>query len=141
MYQNYPQNQQVIDSLIPCTFYIFLGLGKTPLNLSESIPQQNFKYVKKTNLVLCIWEKLKMSPIICCCLVIKLSHSFATPWSVAHQALLSMLFPGQEYQDRLPLSSPRVLPDRGIEYESVKFVFPLLYVLASKKKKNIFLVL
>ena len=54
-----------------------------------------------------------------------LSHVqlFATPWSVAHQAPLSMEFSrntgmGQEYWSRLPFLSPRNLPDAGIEPES-----------------------
>ena len=40
---------------------------------------------------------------------------FATPWTVAHQALLSMRFPRQEYWSRLPFSPPGHLPDLGIE--------------------------
>ena len=44
---------------------------------------------------------------------------FATPWTVAPQALLSMGFPRQEYWGRLPFPSPRDLPDPGIESESL----------------------
>ena len=40
---------------------------------------------------------------------------FATPWTVAHQALLSMGFPRQEYWSGLPFPSSRDLPDPGIE--------------------------
>ena len=40
---------------------------------------------------------------------------FATPWTVAHQALLSMGFPRQEYWSGLPFSSPGDLSDPGIE--------------------------
>ena len=43
---------------------------------------------------------------------------FATPWTVAHQAPLSMGFPRQEYWSGLPFSSPVSLPDSGIEPES-----------------------
>ena len=39
---------------------------------------------------------------------------FVTPWTVAHQALLSMDFPRQEYWSGLFLSSGD-LPDPGIE--------------------------
>ena len=39
----------------------------------------------------------------------------ATSWTIAHQALLSMGFPSQEYWTRLPFPSPRDLPDPGIE--------------------------
>ena len=39
----------------------------------------------------------------------------ATPWTVAHQAPLSMRFPRQEYGSELPFPSPGDLPDPGIE--------------------------
>ena len=41
--------------------------------------------------------------------------SFATLWTVAHQALLSMVFLRQEYWSGLPFPSPEDLPDPGIE--------------------------
>ena len=46
-----------------------------------------------------------------------LSHVqlFATPWTVAHQAPLSMGFPRQEYWSGLPFPSIGDLPDLGIE--------------------------
>ena len=49
-----------------------------------------------------------------------LSHIrlFATPWTIAHQAPLSMGFSRQEYQNGLPFLSPRGLPDPGIEPRS-----------------------
>ena len=37
----------------------------------------------------------------------------ATPWTVAHQAPLSMGFPRQEYWSGLPFPSPEDLPDLG----------------------------
>ena len=46
-----------------------------------------------------------------------LSHVwlFATPWTVAYQAPLSMRFSRQEYWNGLPFPSPGDLPDSGIE--------------------------
>ena len=38
-----------------------------------------------------------------------------TPWTVAHQATLSMEFSSQEYWNGLPPPSPRNLPDPGIK--------------------------
>ena len=38
---------------------------------------------------------------------------FATPWTVAYQALPSMGFSRQEYWSRLPLPSPEYLLDPG----------------------------
>ena len=44
-----------------------------------------------------------------------MSKSFVTPWTVAHQAPLSMGFPRQEYWSGLPFLSPGSLHDPGIE--------------------------
>ena len=51
---------------------------------------------------------------LCVCV---LSHVqlFVTPWTVAHQAPLSMGFSRQEYWSGLPFPSPGDLPDPGIE--------------------------
>ena len=50
-----------------------------------------------------------------------LSHvwHFATPWTVAHQAPLSMGFSRQEYWSGLPFPSPGDLPIPGIEPSSL----------------------
>ena len=40
---------------------------------------------------------------------------FATPWTLTHQALLSMGFPRQKYWSGLPFPSPGDLPDPGTE--------------------------
>ena len=40
---------------------------------------------------------------------------FATPWTVAHQAPLSMEFSRQEYWSELPFPPPGDLPDPGIK--------------------------
>ena len=42
-----------------------------------------------------------------------------TPWTVAHQAPLSMGFPGQEYCRGLPWPSPGDLPGPGMEPTSL----------------------
>jgi len=44
-----------------------------------------------------------------------MSNSFATPWTVACQALLSMGFPRKESWSGLLLLYPGDLPDLGIE--------------------------
>ena len=44
---------------------------------------------------------------------------FVTPWTVAHQASLSMGFSRQEYWRGLPLPSPGDLPAPGIELASL----------------------
>ena len=45
-------------------------------------------------------------------------QSFATPWTVAHQAPLSMGFSRQEYWTGLPCPLPGDLPKQGIELRS-----------------------
>jgi len=40
---------------------------------------------------------------------------YATPWTVARQALLSMGFSGREHWSGLPFPSPGDLPNLGIE--------------------------
>ena len=43
----------------------------------------------------------------------------ATPWTIAHQAPLSMGFSKQEYWSGFPCLPPRDLPDPGIKPESL----------------------
>ena len=43
---------------------------------------------------------------------------FATLWTVAHPAPLSMGFPRQEYRSGLPFPPPGDLPNPGIEPQS-----------------------
>ena len=51
------------------------------------------------------------------CVPSRFSHIrlFATPWTVAHEASLSMGFSKPEYWSGLPCPSPGDLPDPGIE--------------------------
>ena len=48
----------------------------------------------------------------------KLCLALATPWTVAHQAPLSMGFSRQEYWSGLPFPSPGDLPNSGVEPRS-----------------------
>ena len=59
-------------------------------------------------------SKSSSPPLIC------FSHVqlFTTPWTIAHQASLSMGFSRQEYWSGLPFPSPGDLPDPGIEPRS-----------------------
>ena len=47
-----------------------------------------------------------------------MSDSYATPWTIARQAPLSMRFLRQKYWSALPFPSPRDLPDTGIKPQS-----------------------
>ena len=52
---------------------------------------------------------------LCLCESLSRVQLFVTPWTVAHQASLSMGFSRQEYWSGLPFPSPEDLPDPGIE--------------------------
>ena len=47
------------------------------------------------------------------------SDSFKPPWTVSHQALLSMEFSRQEYWSGLPFPPPVNLPNPGIKLSSL----------------------
>ena len=47
------------------------------------------------------------------------ANSFATPWTVAPQASLSMGFSKQEYYSGLPCPPPGYIPDLGMEPASL----------------------
>ena len=49
-------------------------------------------------------------------LVAQSRPTLVIPWTVAHQAPLSMGFPRQEYWSRLPLPSPGDLYDPGVNH-------------------------
>ena len=51
-----------------------------------------------------------------------MSNSFVNPWTVAHQAPLSMGFPRQEYWSEESFPPPGDLPDPGIESVSPVFI-------------------
>ena len=52
------------------------------------------------------------------CLVAKSCQLFATPWTIACQAPLSLGFPRQEHWSGLPFPSEGDLPDPGVEPKS-----------------------
>ena len=63
-----------------------------------------------------IWGSDFTNKKVCvCCSVMSDS---AAPWTIAHQAPLSIGFPRQEYWSGVPFLSPGDLPDPGIEPRS-----------------------
>ena len=50
-----------------------------------------------------------------CCSSLSCVQLFVTPWTVAHQAPLSMGFARQEYWSGLPFPPPGDLPEPGIK--------------------------
>ena len=59
-----------------------------------------------------------VSFVLTCCRFSRV-RLFAAPWTIAHQAPLSMEFSRQEYWSRLPCPPPGDLPDPGIEHMSL----------------------
>ena len=59
-------------------------------------------------------EKDLKKNIQCVCVCSVVSDFFATPWTVAHQARLSMGFSRQECWSGLPFPSPGDIPNPGI---------------------------
>ena len=68
-----------------------------------------------TNIYMPVHKTLTFSPSLCCAVLSCLSgvQLFAAPWTIAHQALLSMGFFRQEHRSGLPLpfqgSNPQLL--------------------------------
>ena len=61
---------------------------------------------------------------------------FGTPWTVAHQAPLSMGFSRQKYWSGLPFPSPGDLPHPRIEANNViQAVFAFYITLKGKRNK------
>ena len=65
-------------------------------------------------------QRPRLDNVLYLCVPVELSHIqlFATPWSVASQASLSMEFSRQEYWSGWPFPSPGYLPDPRIEPRS-----------------------
>ena len=81
------------------------------------------------SLLFCMWKKkMKLSKVnqlilpytmsMAECQSLSCVRLYATPWTVACQAPLSMRFSRQEYWSELPCTSPGDLPDPGIEPRS-----------------------
>ena len=61
-------------------------------------------------------NSLPTSFILCVCAqLVTCVWLFATPWTIAHQTLLSMVFSRQEYWSGLPFPTPGDLPNPGIK--------------------------
>ena len=81
--------------------------------------------------VSCIFPTLSSVQLLSCV------QLFATPWTVSHQAPLSVGFSRQEYWNGKPFPSPGNLPNPGIEPESPALVSGFFTVWATRKEKAI----
>ena len=91
----YTQNMQKVrfQGLVQIQPLIFC-----PLLLLATLPQS-------------LWPTASRSHFLF--LITVMSDSFATPWTVAHQAPLSMGLPKQEYWSGLPFTPPGFFPTQG----------------------------
>ena len=81
-------------------------------------------------------QKITSRIIMCVCVLRHFSHVqlFTAPWTVAHQAPLSMEFSRQEYWSGLLFPSPGNLPDPGRNQNQVSCIANGLFAsLASRK--------
>ena len=61
-----------------------------------------------------LWNEIQHTSYVLSCIQL-----LATPWTVAHQAPLSMEFSRRKYRSRLPFPPPGDLPDPGIKSSSL----------------------
>ena len=88
-----------LHGLFFATVITYTSLIPNPLSLALEVTQHSNS----------LWKKWK-------CWLLNCLWLFATPWTVAHQAPLSMGFSRQKYWSGLPCPPPGDLPDLGIEH-------------------------
>ena len=64
------------------------------------------------------WYKMGIALALCVCVLSRFQF-FVTPWTVAHQATLSMEFSMQEYWSRVSFPTSGDIPDPGAEPKSL----------------------
>ena len=79
---------------------------------------------------------LILGSVLCCAYSLSCIQLFVTPWTVAHQAPLSMGFSRQEYWSGLPCPPPGDLPNSGIETRSPALQGDFLLSEPPGKSKN-----
>ena len=94
---------------------------------------------RKSNGPACQNFDVNLLPLLLTCVCVCVSRSvisfFATPWTVACQAPLSMEFSRQEYWSRLPFPSPGDLSHPGLLLRPRKFcIWPALILVRIKSK-------
>ena len=95
-------------------------------NAGEDVEKWKFLYTVGGNVNWCshcedsmaVSQKTKNRTTVCACVHAVVSDSFATPWTVALQELLSRVFSQQVYWSGLPFPPPGDPPHPGTELES-----------------------
>ena len=96
--------------------HFFLGI-LLPIMMSVLVSSGCCNKVPQTVLTTGMHCLLVLEAVCCAVLCCHFIHVwlFVTPWTLAHQAPLSMGFSRQEYWNGLPCSPPGDLPDPGIK--------------------------
>ena len=106
------------DKILVMKFHIIGSQGREflcgwrPLSWNHEIPSRK-DYQRTSRDIFLAIQLIEYR--CCCCVVDKSCPTLVTPWTVAHQAPLSMGFPRQEHWSGFPFPSPGDLPDPGIE--------------------------
>ena len=102
-----------------CPLHLFCSIFTCSPLFPKKCNEQLVAELKHSHHVMC---KICLSPSLCAFLflnsfaqLLSRVQLFATPWTVAYPAPLSMGFPKQEYWSGLPCPSPGDLPDPRIE--------------------------
>ena len=99
-----------------------LKLGKKFSQLGKLQVTYNIWHISISCLILTSLSQLCVCVCVCVCAHCHFSRVqlFATPWTVAFLAPLSMGFSRQEYWNGFPRPLPRDLPNPGVKYTSLK---------------------
>ena len=104
---NINQHHVCIYDIFPNLFHSFIYFYQSVVDLQLEL----ISGVQQSDSVVCVCV------CVCVCVYSVMSYS-AAPWTVAHQAPLSMEFSRQEYWNGVPFSTPEDLLDLGTKLKS-----------------------
>ena len=115
--------QQIAHCMLSILFVLVALIGISPIWFSLYICFSSFQHILILAQFHNMFEKLIFFAAANSmwkwkCLLLSCVQLFVTPWSVAHQAPLSLGFPRQEYWSGLPFHSPGDLSDSWIQPRS-----------------------
>ena len=108
-------NSCVLSCSVPTRLLCFWGFPGKNTGLGCHSLLQGIFLTQGSNPPLLHWQAGSLLLSQQLCLFSQLFELFATLWTVAHPAPLSMGFSRQEYWSRLPFPSPRDLPNPRIK--------------------------
>ena len=103
--------------IIALTRWTFVG--KVMSLLFNILSRLVINFLPKSKCLLISWLQLPSAMTLCVCVSRLVVSDSVTPWTVVHQAPLSMGFSRQEYWSGLPCPPPGDLPDPGIKPASL----------------------